>query len=228
MHKASAVSALETVAFAAMLAMASTAGAQSLPSTLGSNILPIANAKYSFSFRQLCGSIQTNQQNQQISYLNATLFNSGEGKVTLDTLHSYAAWLANGSSSAGLGSDPTNRTSPAQLGFTSTASRVAETVLQWGKIDDVVFSTGFANFGLANYVVPGPQYFIVTKYSFPSPQDSFTTGYLLYIWFPGVSVGGQSLPPAWQQNRMTVSPRGFLSTTGLSSYGCVVQEDFFP
>ena len=126
--------------------------------------------------RRCCGS-----GNAAVSTGNAT--------VTPETADTYTTWLGKNALP-----DPTNTTKYSSLGFTgfNRGSTILETQVQWGKMDNIVFfvntTWGFA--GNLQAVFDGLNYFIVTSYHFNAIRDTYTKGYLFYVYQQGSS-GGQ-------------------------------------
>jgi len=165
----------------------------------GQQNLPIRGS-YIISAETLCGGGTLNT-----SPYGVIGFASNQAKATPATTSSYATWLS------ALGrSDPTNQTSYAQLGFygNTTPPPVKETVLEWGSFDLVSFqsvaSWGTNSISATPINQAGPQQFIVTRYEFPTTLDTFSTGYILYTWFPGNPLA-PSATPGWTQSRVVFS-----------------------
>jgi hypothetical protein len=96
----------------------------------------------------------------------------------------YAYWL----SSLGV-PDPTNTTTFAQLGFGQSDQHILEAVIEWGNLNIFAMGTSITSAGKPGYgVVPATGYgktqFIVTRFLIPTTPQTFSEGYLLYVWSP--------------------------------------------
>jgi hypothetical protein len=124
---------------------------------------------------------------------------------SVDTADSYQTWL-----SARSLPNPAGQTHYNSLGFNSSAT-VPETPVQWGRMDKFgigsIKSWGF-NPGAPNpWVDQGPNFFLVTSYPFPVAADTYSSGYLLYLYYP---FAGQAA--SWHQFSLAVNNPGSIAT----------------
>jgi hypothetical protein len=179
------------IALAAALSMANMSAAGTYSATI-----PLSGG-YVFSTKEGCGAA-SGSGNFAVSTGNAT--------VTLDTADTYATWLSKNALP-----NPTNTTKYSSLGFNSS-STIPETPVQWGRIHYTQFfvntTWGFA--GNLQAVFKGPDYFIVTSYPFPAILDTYSKGYLVYLY----QLDGPGGPPSWEQYALAVNNPNAQATFG--------------
>lgn len=107
-----------------------------------------------------------------------------------------------------------------------TTGLPSETPVQWGRMDYVQYQA-YAADPSSRAVGAGPTYFIVTSYPFPAVIDTYSHGYLIYLYFASSpSISWHQAPLAINNPGSTATVASAVITLGTSPSSCVVQNEW--